>query len=196
MLPLCCNVRDPFELSHSYLPSFISAQSKQKESLDGRWQEAMEDANSVPVFTAEDEQRERQSLTEEERRRIAADLYGVETGMASLTVSSAAETSSNDSSAFRSNFWNPASQEQQLQQRQTTPTAEFESNMNLLNTELGAIPGQEKEAYLLAMLQCPDQVFGGWRGEVISEMQESGTFDAKVSTCKAYSLILRMCDIL
>ena len=140
----------------------------------------MEDVNSVPVFTDEDEQRERQSLTEEERRRIAADLCGVGTGMAGLAISSATETS-NGSSAIRGDFLTPASREQQLQHRPTTTTAEFERNMNLLNAELSAIPEEEKEGYLLAMLQCPDQVFGGWRGEVIFEMQDQGMFDAKVS---------------
>ena len=139
----------------------------------------MEDVNSVPVFTDEDEQRERQSLTEEERKRIAADLCGIGTGMAGLTVSSAMETS-DDSNAIRSNFWTPASYEHQLQQR-PPPRAEFERSMNLLNAELGAIPEQEKEGYLLAMLHCPDRVFGGWREELILEMQEEGTFDAKVS---------------
>ena len=130
---------------------------------------ALEDVTgSVPVFSAEDEQRERQSLTEEERKRIAADLCGIGTDMAGLRISSVMETSGGGS-AIRS----------ELQQR--PPTAEFERNMNLLNVELGAIPDQEKEAYLLAMLKCPDQVFGGWRGEVISEMQEEGMFDAKVS---------------
>ena len=125
--------------------------------------EALEDVNSVPLFTAEDEQRERQSLTEEERKRIAADLCGIGTGMAGLTISS------------------------------SQPTAEIERGMNLLNAELGAIPDQEKEAYLLAMLQCPDQVFGGWRGEVILEMQGEGMFNAKV--CLYTYSSIRMCDI-
>ena len=44
--------------------------------------------------------------------------------------------------------------------------------MNLLNATLDAISHEEKEAYLLALLQCPDQVFGGWRGEVVVEMQQ------------------------
>ena len=152
-------------------------------------QEALEDVDSVPVFTAEDEQRERQSLTEEERRRIPADLCGVGTGLA---ISSAMETS-DDSSAIRCNFWTPASHEQQRQQR-PPPTAEFERSMNLLNAELGAIPEQEKEGYLLAMLHCPDRVFGGWREELILEMQEEGTFDAKVSLYMYSSICL--CDIL
>ena len=44
--------------------------------------------------------------------------------------------------------------------------------MNLLNAAIDAIPHDEKEAYLLAMLHCPDQVFGGWRGEVMVELEQ------------------------
>jgi len=145
----------------------------------GQDEEVMEDAFSVPAFTPEDEERERQSLTEDERRKIVADLCGLADDMAGLRVSNTARSGG---SAVDTN---PSSPSQQPTLR--TP-AELERNMNLLNAELDGIPHHQKEAYLLALLQCPDQVFGGWRGEVIVEMQQQhqqdGTGRGKVFDAK------------
>ena len=141
--------------------------------------EVVEDAYSVPAFSPEDEQRERQSLTEEERRRITADLCGLADGMAGLRVSTA--------SGAEMAVGGACNTIREAAATLRTP-AEIERDMNVLNVELDAIPHDEKEAHLLALLHCPDQVFGGWRGEVIVEMQQQegpggrGTvFDAKVS---------------
>ena len=141
----------------------------------------MEDAFSVPAFTPEEEERERQSLTEDERRKIVADLCGLADDMAGLRVSNTARSGGAVDTA------NPSSPSQQPTLRTQVKLAR---DMALLNAELDAIPHQEKEAYLLALLQCPDQVFGGWRDEVIVEMQQhhqqdgagrGKVFDAKVS---------------
>ena len=134
---------------------------------------------SVSAFSPEDEQRERQSLTEEERRRIIVDLCGLADGMAGLRVSTAGGAKRAVDGACNTSGEAAATLR--------TP-AEIERDMNVLNVELDAIPHDEKEAYLLALIHCPDQLFGQWRGEVIVEMQQQegaggrGTvFDAKVS---------------
>ena len=153
--------------------------------------EVVEDAYSVPAFSPEDEQRERQSLTEEERRRIVADLCGLADGMAGLRVSTAGGAKMAVDGAC-----NTKSEAAADKETLRTPE-EIERDMNLLNAELDAIPQDEKEAYLLALLQCPHQLFGGWRGEVIVEMQQQegaggrGTvFDAKVSFEEEFSVSL------
>ena len=143
-----------------------------------------DDAEEVPKFTPEEEMREKQSLTAEERKKIIADLCGLADDMAGLRVSDTATASASSAS---SNKLPPSPAAEQKPPTLRTPD-EIERDMNLLNAAIDAIPYDEKEAYLLAMLHCPDQVFGGWWGEVMVEMQQQEgvggrgkVFDAEVS---------------
>ena len=146
-----------------------------------------DDAEEVPKFTPEEEMREKQSLTVEERKKIIADLCGLADGMAGLRVSTTATASASSVSSASSNKLPPFPAAEQKPPTLRT-SDEIERDMNLLNAAIDAIPHDEKEAYLLAMLHCPDQVFGGWWGEVMVEMQQQEgaggrgkVFDAKVS---------------
>ena len=56
-------------------------------------------AEEVPKFTPEEEMREKQSLTAEERRKIVADLCGLADGMAGLRVSNARTATASASGA-------------------------------------------------------------------------------------------------
>ena len=149
----------------------------------GYHEDVEKDAEEVPKFTAEEEMREKQSLTVEERKQIVADLCGLADGMAGLRVSNArTATASASSAGSNGNYVSPSPVAAEQHPPPLRTPDEIERGMNLLNAAIDAIPHDEKEAYLLAMLHCPDQVFGGWRGEVMVEMQQQGKdFDAKVS---------------
>ena len=104
---------------------------------------------NAPIFTNEDVKLERDSLTEEERKKIEEDLYG------SPVVSSSSSSSTSTTSTSTNTESNKNDQQEQ-------------ASLILFNKELERIPINKKKEYLEAMDKCPEVV----QKEVDGELQE------------------------
>eukprot|EP00549_Striatella_unipunctata_P023249 CAMPEP_0118679772 /NCGR_PEP_ID=MMETSP0800-20121206/3971_1 /TAXON_ID=210618 ORGANISM="Striatella unipunctata, Strain CCMP2910" /NCGR_SAMPLE_ID=MMETSP0800 /ASSEMBLY_ACC=CAM_ASM_000638 /LENGTH=324 /DNA_ID=CAMNT_0006575799 /DNA_START=641 /DNA_END=1612 /DNA_ORIENTATION=- len=97
---------------------------------------------TAPRFTSEDEKREKENLSSEERKEIRKSLYGK---LAFLYASEKDVTVAGD--------WNHSEALEQIDVHGRLPDLVEE-----LDAELEKIPSDQKEAILGAMEQCPEQV--------------------------------------
>ena len=115
----------------------------------------------VPAFTPQDEQRELDSLTLQERMELQSDLLGITTGVSSLAVASSAAVgniSDMDSLAAATagqNFNVAVSSDEQPNQGNS---AGWATTLSRLEQEMAALPIRQTESYRRAQHQCPDEV--------------------------------------
>ena len=123
----------------------------------------------VPAFTPQDEQRELDSLTLQERMELQSDLLGITTGVSSLAVASSAavgtisDMGSLATGIVQRSLEATAGQDFNVamstnEQPNQGNSAGWATTLSRLEQEMAALPIRQTESYRRAQHQCPDEV--------------------------------------
>ena len=179
--------------------------SKDEDSNDDN-QNPNENVFTIPPFTAEQELREKASLTADERRSIMVDVFGLGhalSGFALVGDGSNATRSRNDEVDVRQHMQNANTLEPAHDctgmaanggGSHQASEASLQAHTERITSAINQIPENEKEAYLMALLQCPDQIFSGWRKDTFLEkISENSTIDATPRLVPSRRQIMHHC---
>ena len=140
------------------------------------------------AFTPQDEQRELDSLTLQERMAIQSDLLGITTGVSNLAVraSSAATGNVSDMGGIAAGILEHASfgdPDDHVPSTRKSNQDGWATTLHRLEQEIAALPTRQTESYRRAQRECPDEV-SDRRKMAFVEYDNGSVKEAAVRLCK------------
>ena len=143
------------------------------------------------AFTPQDEQRELDSLTLQERMAVQSDLLGITTGVSNMTVraSSAAAGNVSDMGGIAAGILEHASFGNNMGDFPDAPTKVgsnhdgWATTLLRLEREIAALPDRQTDAYRQAQRQCPDEI-SDRRKMAFVEYDNGSVAEAAIRMCK------------
>ena len=149
---------------------------------------ATADMEGAQAFTPQDEQRELDSLTLQERMAIQSDLLGITTGVSNLAVraSSAATGNVSDMGGIAAGILEHASfggPDDHMPSTGKSNQDGWATTLHRLEQEIAALPTNQTGAYRRAQRECPDEV-SDRRKMAFVEFDNGSVKEAAVRLCK------------
>ena len=138
------------------------------------------------AFTPQDEQRELESLTLQERMAVESDLLGITASVSNMTVraSSAASGNVSDMGGIAAGILEHASFRGPDDQMQSKSNQEgWATTLHRLEQEIASLPTSETDAYRRAQRQCPNEV-SDRRKMAFVEYDNGSVKEAAVRICE------------